>query len=1124
MLTFSNSQELVQGCSGGVLYDSTDRMTEVDRKPFESRAWKTNLLQVCQAVLFVFVIWAVDKAITYSRERTPAFSEVQNPPATAVTGIPDCSQNKFLQQGVDCLTFLYTPNNDPAVNAIVAAMRANNSPAVPESKTMGFASMSQIDAYLYANPQKALGAVHFNTSNPQHISITLQSNSSINWFKGHYQHPNTYFQLPLQMAAERESARYLANDSKLAWDVSYTSFAHPASQSASVVGNIAPTFLFASAMFNFVLLLHNLVTEKESGVRQVMSTMGLLNSPFWLTWSLFEGLQALLSSLLVLAAAYAFHFDLVWQNSFALSFLLLLLTNLALVAFCFFISTLLQRASAAVPTGFVVFIVAWVMLLVVAFGFPYSVNYSKGFVALFSLFPWTLLGKGIRDLASATTGDGAVGISWSQRYSYCQAQTPPPSQQGSLGYYTTDCVAPLPHLYIFAALQCVFYMLLAVYLDKVLPDRMGVRLPPWYPLLPSYWNPSKKTNTQRASAAMQLAASEPISPSVDTDVTAETAALQLQCRDWVRSQERFQLPLKQLAAAMQGSIQEPQQMQGSSQQTQPGQVSSQRPQGMRGAITDCLASLQKLCSRICQMGLGERPWGSASVPCPSCSSDACSSAAVHDETAQNAQPRAPSQPRLASDSVSAVDLAKESNTADAGHLAALNPNSAAIDKLNKADVSPLTQRDVIELEDSCTSLSLNATSMGDRRSAVQMFGLRRTFVRRPALWRRVIKREKNAVTAAVEGNWLAIHEGECFCLLGPNGAGKSTTINCLTGVLPATAGEVIVNGSSITHQGGLDRVRGAMGVCNQFDVLWDNLTGREHLLLFGAIKGLTKMQAAAQADALLEQVKLTAAGGVRAGAYSGGMRRRLSLAIALLGNPKILYLDEPTTGMDPVSRRHLWDLIASVKKQCAVVLTTHSMEEADILGDRIGIMARGRLRCLGSGLHLKQKFGSGYRLSIQLQQDSDLSKEGHEQRLQDIVMFVEKHSGAVLVDKLESQVHFKVPTGCESKLSAFFRQVKANKLQLGITDVQLRLTPLEEVFSAVVRQAEVQHAQYIKQTVELVLGEGTTLQVVNRIVAAQYNHAPLTCACSVCTTCLFMPGIAMQVLCRVLLGHYLNIL
>lgn len=98
--------------------------------------------------------------------------------------------------------------------------------------------------------------------------------------------------------------------------------------------------------------------------------------------------------------------------------------------------------------------------------------------------------------------------------------------------------------------------------------------------------------------------------------------------------------------------------------------------------------------------------------------------------------------------------------------------------------------------------------------------------------------------------------GECFCLLGPNGAGKSTTINCLTGVLPATAGEALVYGSSITHQGGLDRVRGAMGMCTQFDVLWDNLTGREHLLLFGAIKGLSKVQAGRQADALLDQVSM----------------------------------------------------------------------------------------------------------------------------------------------------------------------------------------------------------------------------------------------------------------------------
>ena len=103
---------------------------------------------------------------------------------------------------------------------------------------------------------------------------------------------------------------------------------------------------------------------------------------------------------------------------------------------------------------------------------------------------------------------------------------------------------------------------------------------------------------------------------------------------------------------------------------------------------------------------------------------------------------------------------------------------------------------------------------------------------------------------------VSLFAGECFCVLGPNGAGKSTTINCLTGVLPTTAGEAVVHGSSITHQGGLDSVRGQMGVCPQFDVLWDNLTGREHLLLFGAIKGLDGSQAEKQADALLEQVMI----------------------------------------------------------------------------------------------------------------------------------------------------------------------------------------------------------------------------------------------------------------------------
>ncbi|DBA88907.1 TPA: hypothetical protein ACH3X2_000146 [Trebouxia sp. C0005] len=823
-------------------------------------------------------------------------------------------------QGADCLTFLYTPNNDTSVNSIVAAMRCNNSPAIPDSTTKGFGSMSEADAYLFANPQTTLGAVHFNVTDAQHISFTLQTNSSTNWFKGHYQNPNIYIQLPLQMAAERETARHLANGSSLGWDVSYTDFAHPASQSASVVGNIAPTFFFASAMFNFVVLLHNLVSEKESGVRQVMSTMGLLTSPFWLTWALFEGVQALVSTLLILAASYAFHFDIMWQNSFWLSFLLLLLTNLALVSFCFFISTFLRHSSAAVPAGFGLFIVAWVMLLVVAFGFPYSTNYSSGLVALFSLFPWTILGKGIGDLASATTGDSAVGISWSHRYSYCQSQAPSPSQQQSLGYYTTSCVAPLPHLFLFAAAQCIGYMAFSLYLDKVLPDRMGVRLPLWYPLLPSYWKPTKTTSPQRAVAALQLAVQHK-ELSGDADVAAENAAMQAICAHWISAQSHSAQTAKGRSHG------------------KPAEY-PQRNGGLDNSIVQCIGH-----SSSCE---------------------------------------------------------------DVGHLqACLVPSIIADLSENGAVLLPAAG--------SCDSIS------GQHQDS-----LKAAFTN-PTPERRLLKKERSTEAVAVKGNWLGIQQGECFCLLGPNGAGKSTTINCLTGVLPATAGEAVVHGSSIVHQGGLDRVRGLMGVCPQFDVLWDNLTGREHLMLFGAIKGLGRRQAEKQADALLGQVKLRAAGGVRAGAYSGGMRRRLSLAVALLGNPKVLYLDEPTTGMDPISRRHLWDLIASVKQSCAVVLTTHSMEEADILGDRIGIMARGQLCCLGSGLHLKQKFGSGYRLSVQVQQDVHNSSSSlQEDRLQRVAAFVQQHTGAALVDKLETHLHFKVPTEAEPKLTHIFARIKVS--------------------------------------------------------------------------------------------------
>jgi len=216
-------------------------------------------------------------------------------------------------------------------------------------------------------------------------------------------------------------------------------------------------------------------------------------------------------------------------------------------------------------------------------------------------------------------------------------------------------------------------------------------------------------------------------------------------------------------------------------------------------------------------------------------------------------------------------------------------------------------------------------------------------------------------TAVHKINFGVKHD-QLFCLLGHNGAGKTTTFNMLSGMFPPTKGDAFVFGKSVRHE--LRQVQGMMGICPQHDVLWSELSASEHLRLFA---GLSLVASSAIADRIayfLEAVDLVEWRDKPCGTYSGGMRRRLSVACSLIADPRVVYLDEPTTGMDPVNRRGVWDVIEKAKKNRVVVLTTHAMEEADTLGDVISIMSRGRLHCLGTSLHLKNKFGSGYQLDV----------------------------------------------------------------------------------------------------------------------------------------------------------------
>ncbi|MGB3635696.1 MAG: ATP-binding cassette domain-containing protein [Rubrobacteraceae bacterium] len=195
---------------------------------------------------------------------------------------------------------------------------------------------------------------------------------------------------------------------------------------------------------------------------------------------------------------------------------------------------------------------------------------------------------------------------------------------------------------------------------------------------------------------------------------------------------------------------------------------------------------------------------------------------------------------------------------------------------------------------------------------------------------------------AVDGIDLNVEPGEIYGFLGPNGAGKSTTVLMLTTLLPPTAGSARVAGYDIVKQGA--EVRSSIGAALQEAALDPFLTGKEHLTLQAALHGVGRKERKRRANELLERVGLTEASSRKVGGYSGGMKRRLDLALALVHEPRILFLDEPTTGLDPQSRSALWDEVSRLAKEgVTVFLTTQYLEEADVLADRVGIIDNGKI-------------------------------------------------------------------------------------------------------------------------------------------------------------------------------------
>jgi ABC-2 type transport system ATP-binding protein len=210
---------------------------------------------------------------------------------------------------------------------------------------------------------------------------------------------------------------------------------------------------------------------------------------------------------------------------------------------------------------------------------------------------------------------------------------------------------------------------------------------------------------------------------------------------------------------------------------------------------------------------------------------------------------------------------------------------------------------------------------------------------------------------AVDGIDLLVAPGEIYGFLGPNGAGKSTTVLMLTTLLPPTAGSARVGGYDVRTEG--PKVRSVIGAALQEAALDPLLTGRDHLKLQAMLQGIPRAERKSRQGELLERVGLTEAADRKVGGYSGGMKRRLDLALALVHRPSILFLDEPTTGLDPQSRSALWEEVARLAREDSVTvfLTTQYLEEADVLADRVGIIDAGHIVAEGTPESLKAEIG-----------------------------------------------------------------------------------------------------------------------------------------------------------------------
>uniref|UniRef100_A0A2K6K140 ATP binding cassette subfamily A member 7 n=1 Tax=Rhinopithecus bieti TaxID=61621 RepID=A0A2K6K140_RHIBE len=329
---------------------------------------------------------------------------------------------------------------------------------------------------------------------------------------------------------------------------------------------------------------------------------------------------------------------------------------------------------------------------------------------------------------------------------------------------------------------------------------------------------------------------------------------------------------------------------------------------------------------------------------------------------------------------------------------------------------------------------------------------------------------------ALRGLSLDFYQSHITAFLGHNGAGKTTTLSILSGLFPPSGGSAFILGHDVCSS--MTAIRPHLGICPQYNVLFDMLTVGEHIWFYGRLKGLSAVAVGPEQNRLLQDVGLVSKQSVQTRHLSGGMQRKLSVAIAFVGGSQVVFLDEPTAGVDPASRRGIWELLLKYREGRTLILSTHHLDEAELLGDRVAVVAGGRLCCCGSPLFLRRQLGSGYyltlvkaRLPLTTSEKADTDMEGSMNTGQEKngsqgsrvgtpqLLALVQHwvPGARLVEELPHELVLVLPyTGAhDGSFTTLFRELDTRLAELSLTGYGISDTSLEEIFLKVVEDCAV---------------------------------------------------------------------